>query len=255
MKQVETVADTSRTPILGEAPPLWREPQGLTRMVRVVWMWIATGVFLVYFKILNRAQFEGLEHLPRQGPTLIVCNHISELDGPLVLTAIQCRDPSRFNRTLTKMEVFKTPILGSILSSFGCIPINRNGSHIRGMREVLYAMRRGKVVVFPEGTYSNDGKLLSGPRSLGRLIQWVHPVIIPAVIWGTNIAMPPPSRRVPFGGEFGVRLGPALDMAQFYDLPITRETSRMIVDYLMDVLKSMLQDLQDQGRILQIENS
>ena len=85
------------------------------------------------------------------------------------------------------------------------------------MRQILYALRRERVLIFPEGTRSMDGRPLRGKRTVGRFIQWSRPVIVPAAVWGTIEALPPRSSRLRIGKELGVRFGPPLDMEAFYE--------------------------------------
>ena len=243
---------TDQRRMLRESSPVWSSPQGWGRFFWFFWMWLCTSLAMIYLKLLNRIRLEGLEHIPQNGPVLIVCNHISDLDPVVLMTSLLVRFPTTMTRAVAKMELFKTPFRSWILHSFGCISVNRNGRDIRAMRQILYALRRERVLIFPEGTRSMDGRPLRGKRTVGRFIQWSRPVIVPAAVWGTIEALPPRNSRLRIGKELGVRFGRPLDMEAFYELPWTKEASQEIVDHLMAEITKIVEELKDEGRVIEI---
>jgi 1-acyl-sn-glycerol-3-phosphate acyltransferase len=230
----------------------WRQPRGIVRAFWHLWIWFCLAVVLIYLKIFNRTRIQGLEHIPPAGPILIVGNHISDLDPALLCAAVLIRYPKQLPRAVAKVELFRAPFLGSMIRSYGAISVDRTGKDVRAMREIVRAMKTGKVLIFPEGTRSMDGKLLPGKRPVGRLIHIARPLIIPAAIWGTITAVPPTSVIPRIGKDIGVRFGPPLDMDRFYDLPPTKVASQQIIDHVMASISKMVEDLKREGRIIEI---
>ena len=74
------------------------------------------GLFLARLRYSVRTV--GVEHLPKTGGALIVCNHVSYVDT--IILSLASPRPVRF---LSHESFFKTPVLGSILRVFGAIPI------------------------------------------------------------------------------------------------------------------------------------
>lgn len=249
---IQPMAPSARGEIVGEVASSWSKPRGIFRPLWYLWVWFSLAIVLTYLKILNRTRIEGLEHIPKEGSILVVSNHISDLDPALIPAAILLRYPTQLIRAVAKSELFRVPFLGAAIRSYGSIPVDRTGKDIKAMREIVRAMREGKVLIFPEGTRSMDGKLLPGRRPVGRLIQMAKPVIIPAAVWGTILAVPPNSVLPRIGKEIGVRFGPPLDMKALYDLPPTKENSQIVVDYVMEAIAGMIEELKAEGRVIEI---
>ncbi len=247
------MANTIRSKVLRKsAHSGWRRPEGILKPLWYLWVWFSLILILIYLKIFNHTRFEGLEHIPEDGPVLIVSNHISDLDPALIPAAILIRYPTQLARSVAKTELKKVPMLGAFLQSYGSIFVNRTGRDLRGMRQIIQAMRTGKVVLYPEGTRSMDGKLLPGKRTVGRLIHQAQPVVIPAAVWGTILAIPPTSPWPRVGKDLGVRFGPPLDMEPLYALPPTKENSQQIIDHVMSAIGGLVEEVKAEGRVVEI---
>jgi 1-acyl-sn-glycerol-3-phosphate acyltransferase len=105
----------------------------------------------------GRMVVEGVERVPAGGPVLVVPNHDSQMDPPLVGVALRRRRPLRF---LARANLWKIRGLGPLLTAIGQIPIER-GSGDRGALDRAAEVLRGgaAVCVFPEGKLSNGERL------------------------------------------------------------------------------------------------
>jgi 1-acyl-sn-glycerol-3-phosphate acyltransferase len=122
----------------------------------------AAARLLVAAPALGRVTVSGLEHVPRDGPLIVVANHISNLDPPLVGGWLAPR-LGRRPHFLAKDALFAGP-LGWFLRSQGVIPVKAGGSDMDAYRAARSALDAGDVVVIlPEGTRSRDG-VLAEPR-------------------------------------------------------------------------------------------
>ena len=83
----------------------------------------------------------GVENLPRSGPLLIVCNHVSVAD-PLVMMAA-----ARPRRTamMSKSELFKNRIVAAILHAVRAFPIRRGQPDFRAIRHACRLLESGPV--------------------------------------------------------------------------------------------------------------
>ena len=114
----------------------------------------------------GRLQVEGLEVLPRSGPTLVVANHDSQTDPLAVGVAGRKR---RQIRALAKRSLWDKPGLGRVLDGMGQIPIERAAGDADALVNAVAALRRGSCIgVFPEGTIS-VGRRLRARSGIGRL--------------------------------------------------------------------------------------
>ena len=137
------------------------EPEPFTRTYR-----LAMAVCVPIVSLWGRLEVEGLETLPRGGPTLVVANHDSQTDPLAVGVAARKR---RQIRALAKRDLWKKRGLGRILDGMGQIPIERAGGDAAAMVNAVAALREGACIgVFPEGTIS-VGRELRARSGIGRL--------------------------------------------------------------------------------------
>src|SRR5882724_482773 len=100
---------------------------------------------------------EGRENWPVSGGGLVCSNHQSYFDPPLV--GLTC---SRQMNYLARETLFRVPILKQIIAFLDAIPIDREGSGLSGLKETMKRLRAGEfVLIFPEGTRTRDGEMLS----------------------------------------------------------------------------------------------
>jgi 1-acyl-sn-glycerol-3-phosphate acyltransferase len=116
----------------------------------------------------GRMRVEGLDHVPTEGPLLVVPNHDSQWDPILVGLAIK---PRRRLRFLARASLWRIPGLGPILRALGQIPIRRGAGDATALEKAVEALRGGEAIcVFPEGTLS-WGERLRARSGVGRLAE------------------------------------------------------------------------------------
>jgi len=133
---------------------------------------------------------EGLENLP-EGPCILVANHASYLDG-LVFTAAL---PPRFGFVI-KREMATVPLAGFLLNRIGSQFVARNqaGQTTRDARRVMRSAESGQsMVFFPEGTFSEEPGLLRFHFGAFATAQRAGCPVVPAIIHGSRVALPPRS--------------------------------------------------------------
>lgn len=142
------------------------------------------------------ARWYGAEHVPERGAVVLACNHLSNLD-PVLLGAACPREISY----LAKIELFRVPIIGSLIRRYGAIPLRRGAADPEALRLARRVLESGCVLaLFPEGTRSRDGVLKPFRFGAARLALRHGAALVPAAIVGTNHAMPAGARfprRVP----------------------------------------------------------
>ena len=123
----------------------------------MVLYWIILPIVWVLIHILWRIEVVGLDKVPRDRAVVLAPNHISDFDPVFVLGMIL--DFSRY-RILAKKELFKSPFIGWFLGCLGAVPIDRGKGDTETIDRVIAECKQGtKVLVFPEGTRSKDGRL------------------------------------------------------------------------------------------------
>lgn len=101
-------------------------------------------------RFLLRVRVTGRENIPAEGGHVLIANHTSFLD-PIVLSAAFPR--RRMPKYLAKRELFRIPILSTLVRAFGGIPLERGGSDVGAVHRAIAIATAGDILtVFPQGT-------------------------------------------------------------------------------------------------------
>lgn len=142
---------------------------------------ITLGVAAIF-----QTRYFGRHHLPGRGGFLLVSNHQSHLDPPLV--GIGCPRRLRF---LARKTLFDIPVVGRLICRLNTIPLDRDGLGVSGIKESLRALKQGEpVLLFPEGTRSADGSMRPFRRGFTALAVRSRVPIVPVAIEGAYAAWP-----------------------------------------------------------------
>lgn len=155
-----------------------------------------------------RVEVRGGENLILDRPCVLVCNHSSYMDIPVVFSRL----PLQF-RILAKEGLFKFPFLGWHLRRSGHLPVTR-GAAAGAMKSLLRAaevVRRGRsVFIFPEGGRSMAGPLQPFlPGAFFLAIRAQAPVV-PVALSGTRAVLPPHSLHL-HPGRVRLTILPAIE--------------------------------------------
>ncbi len=135
-----------------------------------------------------RTEIVGLEHVPVGRNCIFMCNHVSNLDPPVVLPLL----PGR-SSVLLKKELMKVPLLGRAMRMAKFVPVERGSRRDAAKASVeaaAEALRSGlNIMVFPEGTRSKDGRLAGFKKGPFYLAQETGAWIVPIALSGTETMM------------------------------------------------------------------
>jgi 1-acyl-sn-glycerol-3-phosphate acyltransferase len=193
-------------------------------------------VFLVYGRWMMRVgrrilgidlAVSGLDRLDRGTPYVFMSNHLSFLDGPLLMIVLD-----RLARVVVKRFVFRIPILGMGMRYSGYVPLDREGAGA-GRRSIanaaLLIKEKGySFLIYPEGTRSFDGKLGRFRRGGFFLALASAAPIVPVSVQGTYELMP--------RGQWLVRKG-RVRITFHEPIPVTGLTVKTMPE-LMDKVKA-----------------
>ncbi|HBJ86626.1 MAG: lysophospholipid acyltransferase family protein [Prosthecobacter sp.] len=143
-----------------------------------------------FFSELARGLYDfrviGAEKLQFSGPALIASNHDSFLDPPFVGQAFD-----EAIHYFARKSLFDHPLVGKVLRSWQAIPIDRDKPDASSLKATIRLLRAGKkVLIFPEGTRSPDGKLQRAEAGVGLFIAKGGAPVLPVRIFGTHEAYP-----------------------------------------------------------------
>ena len=134
------------------------------------------------FNVFGRLEIVGEENVPPRGPVILVCNHLSNNDPPLLVASIP--RPLYF---IGKKELFANPIGRFTMRGFHVWPFDRSKSGVDAMRTLMGHLERDRaVVIFPEGHRSPDHTLKDGMLGVVFLALKSQAPILPVGVTGTQ---------------------------------------------------------------------
>ncbi|MCP9781307.1 MULTISPECIES: 1-acyl-sn-glycerol-3-phosphate acyltransferase [Cyanobium] len=152
-------------------------------------------VFPIY-RLLFRGRTAGNGNVPRQGALVVVANHGSHLDPPLLGHALG--RPVAF---MAKAELFRVPILGAIIRACGAYPVSRGASDREAIRTATNRLLEGWATgVFIDGTRQSNGRVNDPQAGAALLAARAGVPLLPVAIINSHRALGP--------GQSGARLLP-----------------------------------------------
>ncbi len=194
----------------------------------------------------SRTFIDG-DKIPASGGCLVVANHLSHAD-PL-LTALFVYDHGRIPRYLAKSVLFRTRIVGPVLTSADQIPVERLSRDAIGAYDsAVRAVNDGEcVVVYPEGTLTRDPDLwpMVGKSGAARLALATGAPVIPLGHWGAqDLLYPYASRPKLFPRpHITMKAGDPVPLDDLRALPQTPQVVNATTDRIMAALTGIVAEL------------
>lgn len=174
-------------------PELFLIVAGLNALV-AVYIYSLLPEFLMRFlawisiSVVYRIRTTGAENIPREGPAIVVCNHVSYMD-PVILGGSVTR-PMRF---VMYYKIFQMPFLRFIFKNAKAIPIAsaREDAELmeQAFEQVDAELAAGNIVcIFPEGGLTPDGKIQRFRPGIERILERRPVPVIPVALgrlWGS----------------------------------------------------------------------
>ena len=161
------------------------------------------------FFALCRAYFgltlHGVEHIPATGAVIIVPNHQTYADPPLV--TIPVRRPVYY---MAWSRLFAIPLFGWFIRRLRAFPVDIDARDSRATREVIRILKDGEaVMIFPEGERSHDGRVAPFKVGTFRLAVSLDVPVLPVTISGGHESWPP-GRSWPRPGRIAITYHPVV---------------------------------------------
>lgn len=148
-------------------------------------------------KIFYRLKVYGFEHFYPRG-AILAANHTSFLDPPIVSTSWP-----EVVHFLARKTLFRNKWFGGLIRNVNTHPVSGDSGDVQVMKLVISLLEQGqKVILFPEGTRSEDGELQPIKPGIGLLVARSKSAIIPVYIdgaykiWGRNRTLPRPFGKI-----------------------------------------------------------
>jgi 1-acyl-sn-glycerol-3-phosphate acyltransferase len=207
-----------------------------------VFYWLLKYVVLgPLLKLLFRPDVEGLHHVPRTGPVILACNHLSFSDS--IFTPLLVKRRVTF---VAKAEYFtgkgiKGWLMRQFFSGTGTIPVDRSGGKAAqaALDTLLRVLREGGVAgIYPEGTRSPDGRLYRGKTGVARLALESGALVVPVALLNTD-EIQPTGTLIPKVKRVRMRFGAPLDFSRYASGKGDRFVERAVTDEIMYELMTL----------------
>jgi 1-acyl-sn-glycerol-3-phosphate acyltransferase len=135
-----------------------------------------------FARIYHRVNVLSPQRLPKHGPAILICNHISGLDPMLIQSVCP-----RLIVWMMAREYYEIPVLRSIFKTVEAIPVDRGGRDLAATRAALRALEAGRLLgVFPEGRIETSHELLPFQTGVAMMALRANVPVYPAYLDGTQ---------------------------------------------------------------------
>lgn len=193
----------------------------------------------LFIWLMGPTRVEGLEHLPREGAAIIVANHCSLLDPPILGWATG-HQIGRVVHFMAKVEMRRWPLIGWLADHAGVFFVRRGEGDRGAQRTALDHLAAGRLIgVFPEGTRSPDGQLAEGRPGVALVAARTGAPIIPVGISGSE-RQRPDQMRWTHRAPITVRIGPPFTLEHQPDARLDRAGLQRDTDRIMRAIAELL---------------
>ena len=162
---------------------------------------------VLFSRVYHSLEVVSAPKMPRRGPGIVVCNHISGLDPALIQAACP-----RLIVWMMASEYYEIPAMRAFFKQVQAIPVERSGKDLTATRQALRALHNGHMLgVFPEGRIADTHDLLPFQTGVAMMAIKTKVPIYPAGLDGTQRNKPmlqaclfPQRATIAFGGPIHI---------------------------------------------------
>jgi 1-acyl-sn-glycerol-3-phosphate acyltransferase len=188
------------------------------------------ALFRGLFASVYRWRVIGRENIPDGEGLILCCNHISNWDPVLLGCGID-----RQVHFMAKEELFRIPVISSLITDFGTFPVKRGAGDRQAIRKSLEIVKEGKVLgIFPEGTRN-----LSNPGKVGNVLPGAAMIALKAGVRVVPVAIDGPYR--PFSRRITIIYGQPIDLTA----AVAGKESAERTQYAAEIIQREIQKLLD----------
>jgi len=177
---------------------------------RRIWQWLVTKFWYgLSYRFIYRLEVYGQENIPKTNDYIVVGNHLSTLDPPLVCHVLP--HPVAY---MGKKELFYHPFLKVMLDWLGTFAVDREKVGLSTIKTAKSIRNTKKWVLglFPQGTREKGNEIRKVTKGFVGLAKATGCNILPIGITGTD-----KPTKIPFTGKIIVRIGPIIELSDDTD--------------------------------------
>lgn len=204
---------------------------------KTIFRFIFRPIFRLIFNILSPIQITGKENIPTKGAYLVVFNHVSLYDAPLLAAFWP-----KALEVLGAQDIWSRPGQNILVRGYGAIPVLRGEIDQEAVKKILSALRNGHpLMMAPEGGRSHGGGMRQGKAGIVYFIEASGVPVVPVGIVGTKDDYYQQGSR---GNrpQVEVKIGVPFHLPGFKDTAADspKELRQLKVDYIMHRIADLL---------------
>ncbi|NBD17395.1 MAG: 1-acylglycerol-3-phosphate O-acyltransferase [Cyanobacteria bacterium] len=210
--------------------PSTRQREPVTSLILYhLFKWsVVSPMFNFYF----RGKLYGRENVPQKGALVVVSNHASLFDPPLLSCCV-----GRPVAYMAKEELFEIPVLKQAISLYGAYPVKRVQADRSAIRAALKTLEQGWAAgIFLQGTRTPDGRITQPKLGAAMIAAKAQAPILPVSLWGTEKI---PQSGTPF---------PLITARIAEPLPPPASSKRQVLESVTQKCADIINTMHAQGR-------
>lgn len=162
---------------------------------RILFFWISRTILVALIRVFYRNRHWGGENVPGQGPVLLICNHQSYIDLPVVSSGLY-----RHFHSMAKKQLFEHWLFKHWVRLMNAFPVDQDKGDRKSIKLAIEALEKQKLLlIFPEGTRTEDGTVGPFKEGMMLILRKCKPLILPAGLDGPFDAWPIGGKPKPYG--------------------------------------------------------
>jgi len=142
---------------------------------------LTNGTFRLVYRLFFKIDTRELDKVPQKGPLLLIANHTSFLDGPLLYVFLRPRKTI----AMAKKELWNHWFTRNIMKMWECIPVDRENMNRESMQASLKVLQENNILaIAPEGTRNAQGILQQGKSGVAFIAYKQKVPMVPVAILG-----------------------------------------------------------------------
>ncbi len=195
-------------------------------------------------RMMMQLDWRGQEHIPAEGATILAVNHLSYMD--IFAVSLFADSAGRYPVFLAKSSLFTIPVVGTIISRLGQLPVYRGQTDAAlVLKQAEMVASNGACVIFyPEATVTRDPEQwpMVAKTGVARLALETGAPVVPIAHWGAQKILPYGKYVPKFLPRKTVQIvaGPPVDLSEFAGQPLNNRVLRAATDKIMADVAALL---------------
>ncbi|WHH59464.1 lysophospholipid acyltransferase family protein [Petroclostridium sp. X23] len=178
--------------------------------------------------VLYRMDIKGIKNIPTEGACIICFNHKSTFDPPIIGVFMP-----RQLVFMAKEELFKVPLLGSIINALGAFPVKRGMGDITAIKKSIAILNEGKVLaMYPEGTRNKNGEVGAAKPGVALIATKAKVPVIPVGVTGAYKLF----------SKITINIGHPLYYDEYFDHKLSMEQLQSISNNIMNHIRMLMEE-------------